>query len=264
MKKKILLEKTASEIAKEHGLIYGGFGGWVDPKTREVKARTVDGKFVPVDEDPGSNAKEDLGKVIIFDFDPVILNPDAERQDAANKHSAVLKAAVKAGVPVFVLSPQGTEKDTATFLSGIGVKKGVKLIPIDSSNPQRKVQVVEEKINDGFKHIVFFDDDEKTNHAIESLAAKYNRLDVQIDAHLLPAVSTTKAKEISPEQTPPVEKEAFGIRVPSLKKRFVAATSVKRMFKAAGAKAPRGGGLVTNPKRALYNKAYRAKTIGGK
>ena len=64
MKKKILLEKTASEIAKEHGLIYGGFGGWVDPKTREVKARTVDGKFVPVDEDPGSNAKEDLGKVI--------------------------------------------------------------------------------------------------------------------------------------------------------------------------------------------------------
>jgi hypothetical protein len=49
----------------------------------------------------------------------------------------------------------------------------------------------------------------------------------------------------------------FGFRVPSIKKRIAARTSVKRIIRHnLGFKAPRGWGWVTNPNRALYNKVY--------
>lgn len=55
----------------------------------------------------------------------------------------------------------------------------------------------------------------------------------------------------------------FGIRKPSLTKRIAARTSVKRMVRhRLGLKAPRGFGWVTNPKRALYNRAYHRVTWG--
>lgn len=54
----------------------------------------------------------------------------------------------------------------------------------------------------------------------------------------------------------------FGVRKPSLKRRFAARTSVKRYVRHnMGIKAPRGMGIVTNPKRALYNKAYNKTSI---
>lgn len=55
----------------------------------------------------------------------------------------------------------------------------------------------------------------------------------------------------------------FGIRTPSLKKKIAARTSVKRMVRnSLGLKAPRGYGWVTNPKKALYNRAYSRSTVG--
>ncbi|OGH19832.1 MAG: hypothetical protein A3D74_00990 [Candidatus Levybacteria bacterium RIFCSPHIGHO2_02_FULL_37_13] len=54
----------------------------------------------------------------------------------------------------------------------------------------------------------------------------------------------------------------FGIRVPSLKRRIAARTSWKRMLRhSMGLKAPRGMEILTNPKRALYNKIYHKTTI---
>lgn len=54
----------------------------------------------------------------------------------------------------------------------------------------------------------------------------------------------------------------FGIRMPSLKRRFAARTSWKRIIRhRMGLKAPRGFGLVTNPKRFLYNKIYNKTSI---
>ena len=52
----------------------------------------------------------------------------------------------------------------------------------------------------------------------------------------------------------------FGIRVPSLKKRISARTSLKRMVRAK-VRVPRGMGMVTNPKRALYNKVYNRTSV---
>lgn len=55
----------------------------------------------------------------------------------------------------------------------------------------------------------------------------------------------------------------FGLRIPSLKKRIAARTSVKRFVRHnLGLKAPRGWGWLTNPKRALYNRIYNRTTRG--
>ena len=54
----------------------------------------------------------------------------------------------------------------------------------------------------------------------------------------------------------------FGIRTPSLKKMFAARISPFRFIRhSLGLKAPRGLGLITSPKRYLYNKVYYRTTI---
>lgn len=55
----------------------------------------------------------------------------------------------------------------------------------------------------------------------------------------------------------------FGLRIPLLRKRFAARTSIVRIMRHNfGMKAPKGLGWVTNPKRALYNKIYYKMTFG--
>jgi len=54
----------------------------------------------------------------------------------------------------------------------------------------------------------------------------------------------------------------FGIRVPSLKKRISARISPKRFIRhSLGLKVPRGMGIITNPKKAIYNKIYNKTTV---
>lgn len=49
----------------------------------------------------------------------------------------------------------------------------------------------------------------------------------------------------------------FGIRIPSVKKRISARTSLKRqVVHRAGIKMPKGYGWVRNPKKYAYNKVY--------
>jgi len=55
----------------------------------------------------------------------------------------------------------------------------------------------------------------------------------------------------------------FGFRVPSLKKRLSARTSLKRAVRhRLGLKAPRGWGWITNPRKAAYNRIYSRTTRG--
>lgn len=55
----------------------------------------------------------------------------------------------------------------------------------------------------------------------------------------------------------------FGIRTPSLRKRISARTSWKRVVRhKMGVKAPRGMGIITRPKRAVYNKVYNKTSVG--
>jgi hypothetical protein len=53
----------------------------------------------------------------------------------------------------------------------------------------------------------------------------------------------------------------IGFRIPSIKKRIAARTSVKRALRhSLGLKAPRGAGWVTHPKKAAYNRVYNRTT----
>lgn len=55
----------------------------------------------------------------------------------------------------------------------------------------------------------------------------------------------------------------FGLRIPSFKKRLAARTSWKRIVRHnMGFKAPRGMGMFTSPKKALYNKVYQKTSFG--
>lgn len=55
----------------------------------------------------------------------------------------------------------------------------------------------------------------------------------------------------------------FGFRVPSIRKRISARTSLKRYVRnSLGLKAPRGWGWLTNPRKAVYNRVYNRTTHG--
>jgi len=55
----------------------------------------------------------------------------------------------------------------------------------------------------------------------------------------------------------------IGFRIPSLKKRISARTSIKRAVRhRTGLKAPRGWGWLTNPRKAAYNRVYNRTTRG--
>jgi hypothetical protein len=55
----------------------------------------------------------------------------------------------------------------------------------------------------------------------------------------------------------------FGFRIPSLTKRIAARTSIKRIIRHnLGFKVPKGLGIVTDPKKAIYNKVYNKTSKG--
>ena len=55
----------------------------------------------------------------------------------------------------------------------------------------------------------------------------------------------------------------FGFRMPSIRKRIAARTSLKRIVRnSLGIKASRGYGWFTNPKKAAYNRVYNRTTRG--
>jgi hypothetical protein len=55
----------------------------------------------------------------------------------------------------------------------------------------------------------------------------------------------------------------FGFRVPALRKRISARTSLKRYIRNnLGLKAPRGWGWLRNPRKAAYNRVYNRTTRG--
>jgi hypothetical protein len=55
----------------------------------------------------------------------------------------------------------------------------------------------------------------------------------------------------------------FGFRIPSIKKRIAARTSLSRVVRHnLGFKAPRGWGWFTDPRKALYNRIYHRTTRG--
>jgi hypothetical protein len=181
-----LNEMTPAEQAKALGLEYGGFGGWID-SNRKVVARTINGKLVKVDDQEEAQVEEDLGRIIVFDFDDELLYTDMKKATPEIKKIIYLiKSLIKTGSDTVILHSRNSERKVAEFLKKVGVTSGPTLIPIGSSEPNKKREFVEKKIKAGYSEIQFFDRDPKSVHAIESLKAPYNRLEIKIETHQIP------------------------------------------------------------------------------
>ena len=183
--------QTPGQQAKALGLVYGGFGGWIDPETRVVKARTVDGKLVKVGDDEEGPSKEDLGRVAILNFDPALLQKSAASvpQEKVQAYNKLLTRILQFGGDFIVFTARSQEKDVARYLQKIGITSGVKLAPFGSSDSQKKRKYVEKKIKSGYSHIQYFDYDGKDIAAIESLKPPYNKLNVRIETFDIPTLS---------------------------------------------------------------------------
>jgi hypothetical protein len=194
---------TPSETAKTLGLEYGGFGGWIDPKTRVVKARTVNGKLVRVDGDEEESGDDDLGRLIIVNFDDELLYVDAKNSKNKDVERLIylLKSVVRTGSDVVILHARNSEKKVAKWLKDHGITAGVTLVPYGSSSPDKKHDFVEKKVHAGYTEIQYFDHDVKAIHAIESLRAPYNKREVQIEPHQLPKLPHGKGRP-SPFEKP--------------------------------------------------------------
>lgn len=195
-----LNEIKPGDQAKALGLTYGGFGGWINPSTRKVVARTVNGRLVRVDGETAETQKEDLGRLMIVDFDDELLyiDPSKAKEDY-HRYIRFLKSIVKTGSDVIVMHARNSERNVAVFLKKVGITSGPTLIPIGSSTPEKKRELVEKKIKAGYSEIGFFDRDEKAIHAVESLKAPYNKLEIKIETKKIPSLKRDKEQRKAPE-----------------------------------------------------------------
>lgn len=190
MIKKRLNESTPAEQAHALGFEYLGFGGWGNPQDRIVRAKTVDGKLVRVEDNQESEPTEDLGRCIIVDVDDKLLYADLKQPtDTVQRYIYLLHALVKTGQSVVLMHARNSEKKLAQFLKQIGITAGPQLAPIGSGTPDKKRELVEKKVQAGYKEIQFFDRDPLAIHAVESLKAPYNKRNIQIETHKIPPIT---------------------------------------------------------------------------
>lgn len=206
--KTIINEITPSDQAKSLGLVYGGFGGWIDPKTRVVKARTIDGKLVRVDDEEEQGGEENLGRLIILDVDDNLLFADPKKlKHSAEKYVQLIRALTRSGQPIVLMHARNAEERLAKFMQSIGVTNGATLVPVGSAGPDKKRELVEKKVKAGYSEIQFFDRDPKAIRAVESLKAPYNKRQISIETHQIPPVDpqdseAPSAKAKVAEKTP--------------------------------------------------------------
>lgn len=188
-----------AEQAKALGLEYGGFGGWID-KNRKVVARTINGKLVRVSDDDDVAQEEDLGRIIIIDFDDELLYTDLKKAKGdVVRFVKLLKALVRTGNDIAVLHSRNSEKAVAKFLHKIGITIGPFLVPLGSADDTKKKEFVEKKIKAGYTEIQFFDRDAKTIHAIESLKAPYNKVLKRLETHKIPRLEYDPETRTAPD-----------------------------------------------------------------
>lgn len=196
-----LNELTPAEQARALGLEYGGFGGWIN-KDRKVVARTINGRLVRVDNDEEPEKDEDLGRILIIDFDDELLYTDLKKaKQNVKRYIILLKSLVKTGNDVVIMHSRNSEKKVAKFLKKIGITAGPTLVPYASSEPNKKRDFVQKKIKAGYTEIHFFDRDPKAIHAVESLKAPYNKVLKKLETHQIPRL------DYDPETRTPADTE---------------------------------------------------------
>jgi hypothetical protein len=184
----LLNELSPADQAKALGLVYGGFGGWIDPKTRIVKARTVDGELVKVDDEEDGESSQDMGKINIFVLDHAVIKKASEDSSSTyvKKYNKIIKTLSQRGDgDMVILIERNTEREIADYLRKIGLSSGLKLTPLAADDPNQIREYVRQKIESGYTDIQYFDTDKVNINAVESLRAPYNKKKITIDTHIL-------------------------------------------------------------------------------
>lgn len=187
-----LNELSPADQAKALGLVYGGFGGWIDPKTRVVKARTIDGELVQVDDEEEGEGNANMGKISVFVLDhQVIKRGNQSKSKYVETYNKIIKTISKRGDgDMVILIERNTEREIAEYLRKIGISAGLKLTPLDTTDPNKIRDYVKQKIEAGYSEIHYFDTDKVSINAIESLRAPYNKKKIKIETHPLTKMST--------------------------------------------------------------------------
>jgi len=90
------------------------------------------------------------------------------------KYVQRLRSAVKAGQPVSIVTARGSSVPVAQFLQQLGITKGVKIAAVGSSDPTKKTDYIEKKLNKGgYTDVVMYDDSPKNIDAFKQTAKKY-------------------------------------------------------------------------------------------
>jgi len=74
---------------------------------------------------------------------------------------------------VVILTARGASRPVATFLSRVGIKRGVKIVALGDSDPEKKKNYIETQIQKGFTKILFVDDSPKNIAAVKQLQTQY-------------------------------------------------------------------------------------------
>lgn len=183
-----LNELSPADQAKALGLVYGGFGGWIDPKTRVVKARTVDGELVKVGDDEEGDGSQDMGEISIFVLDHSVIKKASQDTSSTyvKKYNKIIKTLSKRSEgDMVILIERNTEREIADYLRKIGISSGLKLTPLAADDPNQIREYVRQKIEAGYTDIQYFDTDKVNINAVESLRAPYNKKKITIDTHIL-------------------------------------------------------------------------------
>lgn len=97
-----------------------------------------------------------------------------------------LKSALKTGADVSIVTARGSEKPVAQFLQQIGITSGVKIAPVGSSDPTKKTDYIEKKLQSGkYNNVIMYDDALKNVTAFKGLSKKYPN--ILFHGHHVPA-----------------------------------------------------------------------------
>lgn len=80
---------------------------------------------------------------------------------------------------ITILTARGTTAPIERFMKKIGIQN-IEVVGVDSSDPQKKADWIEEKIQQGYNDIFFADDSPKNIQAVQKLKEKYPLVKWQI------------------------------------------------------------------------------------
>lgn len=177
---------AAATEAKRRGLVYGGFGQWVDA-ARVVRGKTVDGQFVPVTGDGEEEDTQDKGRVAILDVDANLFVAPA-RSPAVRQYIDFLYKLANSGTPLVLLLGKPMVEKALQVFSHVNALKKARVVPYTTTDSNLKRGFVGKLLKSGYSQVYYFDKDPKAIRAVDSLKATYNRSGAQVFTHVAPSI----------------------------------------------------------------------------